>query len=664
MKKLPLFAVLALFSFHAFAQGTAFMYQGRLNDGASPANGTYDLTFTLFGASSGGVAVAGPATNSATSVVNGLFIATLDFGTNFPGADRWLEIGARTNGGGAFTTLAPRQKLAATPYAITSSSVVSGGLAAGTYGNAVTFSNAANSFTGSGSGLTALNAAQLTSGQVPVATLSNAWKTTGNAGTTGAKFLGTTDNQPLEIKVNSSRALRLEPNTNGAPNVIAGSPRNFVSAGVVGATIAGGGAIDYSGIPYTNSVSEDFGTIGGGAGNTIQGGADRSTIGGGYRNSIQAGAYYSTIGGGLQNTIDIAASHSTIGGGDENSIQISTEYSTIGGGSFNTIQTRAVHSTIGGGRINTIQPDVDFSTIGGGLQNTNSGSYATVPGGDRNVAGTNSFAAGHRAKATHIGSFVWADSTDTDFATTADQQFLIRAAGGVGIGTTSPESELHIFRGSAGSVTANATSLLSLENSNNAFMHILTPATNVAGVLFGNPGASLDASVRYNNSGSDRELSFRTLNSQRMVILTNGSVGIGISIPTNTLHVNGGVSATAFVTTSDRNAKENLMPVSPQEVLSKVIALPITTWNFKTMNDGRHMGPMAQDFFAAFGLGGGDTTITSVDPDGVALAAIQGLNQKLEEQRIYSKTRDAEIESLKQIVAELKRQIESQAAKK
>ena len=61
-------------------------------------------------------------------------------------------------------------------------------------------------------------------------------------------------------------------------------------------------------------------------------------------------------------------------------------------------------------------------------------------------------------------------------------------------------------------------------------------------------------------------------------------------------------------------------------------ALPITTWNFKELHDGRHIGPMAQDFYAAFGLGRSETTITSVDPDGVALAAIQGLNQKLEEQ--------------------------------
>src|SRR6185503_17935169 len=122
------------------------------------------------------------------------------------------------------------------------------------------------------------------------------------------------------------------------------------------------------------------------------------------------------------------------------------------------------------------------------------------------------------------------------------------------------------------------------------------PSNAVTGILFGTPLNSLDASMRYNNSG-DRELSFRTLNSTRMVILTNGFVGIGTTVPTNRLHVNGGVSATAFVNTSDRNAKENFAPISPGEVLQKVASLPITTWNFKSMNDGRHIGPMAQDFY-------------------------------------------------------------------
>ena len=67
------------------------------------------------------------------------------------------------------------------------------------------------------------------------------------------------------------------------------------------------------------------------------------------------------------------------------------------------------------------------------------------------------------------------------------------------------------------------------------------------------------------------------------------------------------------------------------------------------------MGPMAQDFYAAFGLGGGDTTITSMDPDGVALAAIQGLNQKLEETRAELKRRDAENAELRQRMERLEK---------
>ncbi len=102
-----------------FAQGTAFTYQGRLNSGGSPVNGSYDLAFTLFNTNCGGSSSAGPVTNSATGVTNGLFTVTLDFGSGvFDGNARWLEIAVRTNGATGFATLAPRQPLMPTPYAI------------------------------------------------------------------------------------------------------------------------------------------------------------------------------------------------------------------------------------------------------------------------------------------------------------------------------------------------------------------------------------------------------------------------------------------------------------------------------------------------------------------------------------------------------------------
>jgi hypothetical protein len=123
MKKIlaTVFGILCFTAPLAQGQGTtAFTYQGRLNDGVNLASGAYDLTFALYDASSGGGQLGSTITNTGTSLSNGLFTVTLDFGANYPGASRWLEVGVRTNGGGAFTTM-PRQQLTPAPYALTAS---------------------------------------------------------------------------------------------------------------------------------------------------------------------------------------------------------------------------------------------------------------------------------------------------------------------------------------------------------------------------------------------------------------------------------------------------------------------------------------------------------------------------------------------------------------
>jgi hypothetical protein len=107
----------------AHGQTSAFTYQGKLTDGGSPANGNYDLQFTLWDALAGGTQQPQPApvtvTRSSVAVANGVFTAQLDFGVStFSGADRFLEISVRPAGGLAFTTLAPRQQISSTPYAI------------------------------------------------------------------------------------------------------------------------------------------------------------------------------------------------------------------------------------------------------------------------------------------------------------------------------------------------------------------------------------------------------------------------------------------------------------------------------------------------------------------------------------------------------------------
>jgi formylglycine-generating enzyme len=106
----------------ALAQGSAFTYQGVLNFGGNPVNGSFDLIFTLFATNTGGVGSAGPVTNSGIAVSNGLFNTTVDFGTGaFTNGANWLQITVRSNGGSSLITLAPRQQLTSVPYAITAS---------------------------------------------------------------------------------------------------------------------------------------------------------------------------------------------------------------------------------------------------------------------------------------------------------------------------------------------------------------------------------------------------------------------------------------------------------------------------------------------------------------------------------------------------------------
>ena len=139
--------------------------------------------------------------------------------------------------------------------------------------------------------------------------------------------------------------------------------------------------------------------------------------------------------------------------------------------------------------------------------------------------------------------------------------------------------------------------------------------------------------------------------------LFNANVGIGNANPTNKLMVvNARCDGSSWINASDRNLKQGFAGVDAQAVLARVAALPVQTWSYKAQPEQKHLGPVAQDFHAAFGLGADDVSIATVDESGVALAAIQGLNQKLN-------AKDAEIRQLQQSVAELKQLMQSLAEK-
>jgi hypothetical protein len=511
----------------------------------------------------------------------------------------------------------------------------------------------ASGFSGSGATLTGFNASQLSSGTVPEARLSanvsrlgstiespeiadgtiaaadvNAasfngtfWRAAGNAGTTpGTHFLGTTYNQPLEFKVNGQRGLRLEPGGSFAPNVIGGTWANTVTAGVLGATIAGGGYIEPTGTNAPNTIAASYSTIGGGAGNTIQADAYYSTIGGGAGHTIQPDVQFATIGGGRDNAIQPYAHYATIAGGVGNMVQFNALEATIAGGMNNTIQSNAFQATLGGGYVNTIQTDAYFATLGGGFQNTiqANAECATIPGGRHNSATNFAFAAGRRAKANHTGAFVWADSADADFASTTANQFNIRATGGVRVDT-----------GTAPGIALSAADRALLTCGWNPF-------TSGAHSGVGRWGMFMEAHTL--------TLGMPAVGGKTVQVVKYNEDST--STPLLTVDQGGTVTATAFNPPSDRNAKENFAAVSPQAVLENVISLPITRWNFKQDADVEHLGPMAQDFHAAFGLGTDDKHIATVDADGVALAAIQGLNQKVEAQRAELEQKQREITEL------------------
>jgi Chaperone of endosialidase len=452
----------------AMAQGTAFTYQGQLQNNGAPANGAFNLAFTLYATNTGGVAVAGPVTNNAVGVSNGLFTAAVDFGPGpWSGETNWLEIAVAPNGADNFTTLAPRQQLTPTPYAIYAENVSAAGLK-GAIADSQLPTNAA-----------LLNASQTFSGQNNFS---------------GYVGIGTTNPQaPLEVVGNNL------------------FPHLDIAAG--------------SNAPYGAFLGLDA--------TAILGGKD----------------YF-------------------------------------------------IFSTGG--------------TAGEGQ-----------------------------------GKLVFKNQTTGNYPLVAD------SSGNVGIGTTSPQAALHVNTTSSAMArfqSSAADADLYLEN---------TSSGGNQWLLLSAGGGNQYA------AGGLIFVTANTFNLPPLVLAPNGYVGIDGTAPSNPLQVlNAYCDGNNWVNASDRALKENFEPITPREVLDEVVALPIAEWNYKRDHEARHIGPVAQDFHATFGLNGADDKhISSVDEGGVALAAIQGLNQKVEDLKQELERRNAENADLKKRLATIEELVGAQYSK-
>jgi hypothetical protein len=370
-----------------------------------------------------------------------------------------------------------------------------------------------------------------------------------------------------------------------------------------------------------------YSTVGGGHVNTIRPGATESTIGGGLGNSAggvvtNTSISGATVAGGVNNRADCA--YSFIGGGKNNLVNDalsffgtllpSSPYAVIAGGEGNSLGTVPApdftgpsdHSVIGGGYSNAVWGSQ--SVVSGGANNLiYNGSWSAIPGGQNNeVNGNWSFAAGQRAKALHSGAFVWADHTPADFASTDNDQFCIRARNGIQI-----EPFTKMFFGSQ-----------------------TRQMLNLFGTQYGIGVQSLTTYFR-----SDCSFSWF-----KGGVHQNGQNDPGGGTELMRLDCSGNLNISGvFGMLSDRNAKENFEPISTRQVLEKVAALPVSSWSYKTDSETRHVGPMAQDFYAAFNVGTDDKHIGLGDEGGVALAAIQGLNEKVESENAELRAKNADL---------------------
>jgi hypothetical protein len=353
---------------------------------------------------------------------------------------------------------------------------------------------------------------------------------------------------------------------------------------------------------------EDLGTVGGGLDN--EAGGRYAIVGGGSHNL--AGALEATVSGGSRNVA--SAAHATIGGGSHNTA--GDLRATIGGGYGNVASD--LDTTVGGGGVN--RASASHATVGGGSHNTAEGRDATVAGGLENRASDDhaTISGGARNAATGFGATIGGGGGNV----AADNHATV--GGGLGnrasgiYGTVS---------GGQGNTAAGAYASVPGGLLNEAAGDYSWAAGQRARVSPQHPGAFLYADSQDADFASQAadEFAVRAGGGVRFVTATDaaGNPAAGVVLAPG---------SGSWSSLSDRQSKENIAPVAPLSTLARLASLPIATWNYASQDAAiRHLGPMAQDFQAAFGLGESNEYISAVDADGVALAAIQDLYQVVQD---------------------------------
>ncbi len=369
---------------------------------------------------------------------------------------------------------------------------------------------------------------------------------------------------------------------------------------------------------------------------------------GGYRdNSVTFGAVGATIaGGGTQGkTNRVTDDYGVVSGGhnnqagDDAGLTSDNSFATVGGGLAN--QALNAYSTVNGGWLNTASGP--FATIGGGSQNEASSIYSTISGGlDNSTGGVGASVGGG-----------WLNNASNSYTAIAG-----------GYSNKAGEVYAAIGGGSYNSAAGSWSVVGGGYNNSTRGGYSAIPGGqhNLAG---GDFSFAAGQRARANSRGcfvwadaSNTHLDCNHAN--RFMVRASGGVYFFSSVDLNSgaaLPPGSG----SWATWSDRQAKANFTPVDRQALLTRLSNLPIHTWNYKTQDPSiRHLGPTAQDFRAAFGLGEDERHINTVDADGVALASIQELHRLSQEQAALLAAQQQQIAALEDRLAALEAALQQQ----
>ncbi len=303
---------------------------------------------------------------------------------------------------------------------------------------------------------------------------------------------------------------------------------------------------------------------------------------------------------------------------------VGSGWNLIGGAAANNVAAGGAGATIAGGGHPDGPNHIEgtFGTIGGGVANSAAGESPVVGGGQANQA----------SGATTTVSGGYSNVASGDNATIAG-----------GKTNTASGTYSSIVGGFHNRADGTRASVLGGEENE---------ATGSYSVALGRRAKSADQGIFTFADSSDFDFTSNTANSFRVratggVRFVTAIDGAGATTKSCLIDLSANVICSGtFTAGSDVHSKTDIVPVDPHAVLKKVAAMPISTWRFKTdEKETRHVGPMAQDFRAAFALGHDDRHIASVDADGVAFAAIQALHAISEQQKAKISEQDAKLQA-------------------